>query len=349
MNEITNRDPGLINQVTALIEKGYNPSEIAKTLISDNEQRELLKTGDVYDSEEEFPDEIRLIAQALCYRNGTIDDIDDIRKLLSRAYKFELFDNNNEKCSEGFRKDKEAITIDTITQLFEQSSYKWLIVEAPNGHNIENDGVILGVCCYSTDGVSRKNGEIEGNLGSIRLFGVIPRYHGLFIGLRMLKRVESEMYKMKCCRSMVCIPSVRVSMMNWIERRGYIRTGAHPYPAKALGHDVVIEHVQLMVYLKPLNDEHNDLADTKEKEKPVLYLNNKGPDATTTIMYDANNENDNDIDNENKQILPQVPGKMNLPPHWRMSNLISNDNNNNNNDKFDEADSKSKPHIPDVD
>lgn len=344
MNEISNRDPALVSQVTNLIEKGYTSSDIAKTLISDNERRELIVTGDIYDSDEEFPDEIRLIAQALCFRNGTIDDINDIKKLLNNAYKYELKLNNNDKYKEGFRKEEEAITMDTITQLFEQS-YKWLIVEAPNGHNIENDGVMLGVCCYSTDGISRKNGEVEGNLGSIRLFGVLPRYHGLFIGLRMLRRVESEMYKIKCCRVMVCIPSIRLSMMNWIERRGYIKTGARPYPAQALGHDVVIEQLQLMVYLKPLDNENNDSADTKEKEKPMLYLNVKGPDVTTTIMHnDDDNDNDtNDDENDTEKLIPQVPGKMNLPPHWRMTNLqISN--------KLDDvADSKSKPHIPDVD
>jgi len=357
MNEISARDPGLINQVTSLIEKGLTPIDIAKTLISDNEKRELLKTGDIYDSDEEFPDEIRLIAQALCYRNGTIDDIDDIKKLLNNAYKYELLNNSNGKYKEGFRIDKEGITIDLITQLFEQSSYKWLIVEAPNGHNIENDGVMLGACCYSTDGISRKNGEIEGNLGSIRLFGVLPRYHGLFIGLRMLKRVESEMYKMNCCRAMVCIPSIRLSLMNWIERKGYIKTGAHPYPAKALGHEVVIEQLQLVVYLKALDNECNELADSKEKEKPILYLNNKAPNVTTTILHNGNDEvynddnsvhnndnNDDEMDDENKQqLLPQVPGKMNLPPHWRMSNLQISSK------LDDEADSKSKPDIPDVD
>jgi len=340
MNEITNRDPGLINQVTSLIEKGLTPEDIAKTLILDNERRELIKTGDIYESDEEFPDEIRLIAQALCYRNGTIDDINDIKKLLNNAYKYELINNNNSKCNEGFRKDKEAITNDTILELFEQS-YKWLIVEAPNGHNIEIDGVILGVCCYSTDGISRKNGEIEGYLGSIRLFGVLPRYHGLFIGLRMLKRVETEMLKLKCCRSMVCIPSSRISIINWIVRRGYIKTGAHPYPSKQLDHDVVIENLQLIVYLKPLNNEDDNLADTKEKkEKPILTLNNKVSDATVFINNDIN-----DNDNTNN-VPPQVPGKMNLPPHWRMSNLQIN---NEIETLESDADSKSKPHIPDVD
>jgi GNAT superfamily N-acetyltransferase len=38
-------------------------------------------------------------------------------------------------------------------------------------------------------------GEIEGNLGAIRLFGVLKQYQGLCIGHRLLKRVESIMFK----------------------------------------------------------------------------------------------------------------------------------------------------------
>ena len=137
---------------------------------------------------------------------------------------------------------------------------------------------------------------------------------------------------------MVCIPSSRISIINWIERRGYIKTGAHPYPSKQLDHEVVIENLQLIVYLKPLNNEDDNLADTKEKkEKPILTLNNKVSDATVFINNDIN-----DMDNTNN-VPPQVPGKMNLPPHWRMSNLQIN------NEIESDADSKSKPHIPDVD
>jgi GNAT superfamily N-acetyltransferase len=38
-------------------------------------------------------------------------------------------------------------------------------------------------------------GEIEGNLGAIRLFGVLKQYQGLCIGHRLLKRVESIMFR----------------------------------------------------------------------------------------------------------------------------------------------------------
>lgn len=52
----------------------------------------------------------------------------------------------------------EIISRQTVVDLFDDDSYKWCIVEAPSGKFIEEDGMILGVCCYSTDGVARKNG-----------------------------------------------------------------------------------------------------------------------------------------------------------------------------------------------
>ena len=63
-------------------------------------------------------------------------------------------------------------------------------------------------------------GEVEGRLGVIRLFGILPRYHGLCIGSRLLKRVEKAMAIEGCVRCMACIPSARGTMCDWIERRG---------------------------------------------------------------------------------------------------------------------------------
>ncbi len=41
------------------------------------------------------------------------------------------------------------------------SGYRWLLLEVPCGMNIEADGTVLGVCCYTTDGLCRKNGNIH--------------------------------------------------------------------------------------------------------------------------------------------------------------------------------------------
>ena len=78
-------------------------------------------------------------------------------------------------------------------------------------------------------------GQVEGKLGSIRLFGVLPRYHGFCVGRRLLSKVEQEMKRLGCCKSMACVPSCRKSVMEWIDRRNYVDVGSIPYPA-GIGH-----------------------------------------------------------------------------------------------------------------
>ena len=70
--------------------------------------------------------------------------------------------------------------------------------------------------------MSRRNGEVEGNLGSIRLFAVLPRFHGLCIGLRLLKKTESYMFRANCVRCMACAASTRLSAGKF---RGVIEEG----------------------------------------------------------------------------------------------------------------------------
>jgi GNAT superfamily N-acetyltransferase len=63
-------------------------------------------------------------------------------------------------------------------------------------------------------------GEVEGFLGVVRFLGVLPRYHGLCIGRRLICRVEEIMMKKGCVRCMCCIPDPRSSMADWVNRRG---------------------------------------------------------------------------------------------------------------------------------
>ena len=252
------------NKIMGMVEAGMDTDEIAQALQETAERKTLALTEGNDDDEEMFPGEIRLIAQALAFRNEVDDsDLPRIWDVLSAAYQAEV--SGLDAYRSGI-----ALSKDTLNSLHNDASYKWLIVEAPNGHHVEIDGAILGVCCYSTDGISRRNGEVEGNLGSIRLFGVLPRYHGLCIGQRLLKRVEGLMFREQCCRSMICIPSPRaLSMGKWVERRGYVLAGSTPYPALAIGHVLTKDpsDVSLMRYIKPLEsvDGITDMAESKDK------------------------------------------------------------------------------------
>ena len=144
-------DPKLQNKIRQLVEDGLSPDELLKQLHEDAE-RQLLEEVEGPREEPPIPNEIKLIAQALAYRKATVEDTEELHKLLNQAYKEEI------QGSEAFRLDKEAISIDCVKEYLEDPSFKWLLVEAPQGHGMERDGAILGACCFSSDGISRRNG-----------------------------------------------------------------------------------------------------------------------------------------------------------------------------------------------
>lgn len=137
-------------KITTLIEAGLNPEEIARNL-----QEEASKTKRIEfegESDDEiFPDEIKVIAQALAFRNANFDDLDAIKLTLKSAYRCEI------EGPESFRKGS-VMNDEMVESLLRDSSYSWILVEAPNGQGVEEDGKLLGVCCFSTDGVSKRNG-----------------------------------------------------------------------------------------------------------------------------------------------------------------------------------------------
>ncbi len=98
---------------------------------------------------EHFSDKIQIAAQPLAFRNATNTDIRQIIMILKLAYDCEVHG------SESFR-SAPVISFDSID--LSDQSYTWLVVEVPSGRGIEADGALIGVCCYSTDGISRKNG-----------------------------------------------------------------------------------------------------------------------------------------------------------------------------------------------
>jgi ribosomal protein S18 acetylase RimI-like enzyme len=65
-------------------------------------------------------------------------------------------------------------------------------------------------------------GVVEGNLGSIRYFAVLPKFHGLCVGQRLLMKTEREMVKEKCVRCMVSVASTRNKLIDWIISEFYM-------------------------------------------------------------------------------------------------------------------------------
>ena len=253
MANFSQTHPAMAAKLMDFIEAGLDPEQIIQQFKQADEVT-ALENEEGGDDDEVFPDEVKIIAQALAYREATMSDVEEIYNLLNSAYKPEMIG------SESFRIG-ECVNLISVAKLLRDPTYKWLIVEAPSGKNIEVDGVILGAACFSTDGVSRCNGVVEGALGSIRFLGVLPRYHGFCVGRRLLERIENIMFQADCCKVMACVPSTRTSAMEWVERRGYSEAGCSPYPAAGLEHTVADAHkdVQLVRFVK--------LKETVEKEK----------------------------------------------------------------------------------
>lgn len=144
--------------------RGLEPDEILRELHQDAErqlareydERQASKYGlkPNNDEGETFPQEIRLIARALAYRNATLDDFLQLEILLNKAYKAEI------DGPEAFRGDSVPVESERISFYLSDNSYQWLIIEAPAGQTTEPEGTILGACCYSTDGHYKLKGVI---------------------------------------------------------------------------------------------------------------------------------------------------------------------------------------------
>ena len=145
-----NACPRNTSKLMSMVECGLSPDEIAKTLTEEAEVEGNIRMEG--NNDESFPAEIRLIAQALAYRKPVTEDVTSIWELLSLAYEDEV------NGSEAFRKGP-GLSKTIFNDVFVDESYEWLIVEAPNGQHVESDGTIIGACCFSTDGISRKNGQ----------------------------------------------------------------------------------------------------------------------------------------------------------------------------------------------
>ena len=336
------KDPKAVNQLISLLESGMAPAEAARKM-EEEAEKAALREVEGPDEEEEFPDEIKIISQALAFRKAEPEDLMGIMRLLNAAYKPEVGQGE-----ESFRSG-DPISVEVVIKLFDDPSMEWLVTEAPNGQEVLQDGTILGVCVYSTDGTSRRNGQVEGKLGSIRLLAILPRFHGLCIGLRLLKKVEATMFKAGCVRNLVCIPSVRKSLSEWLEHRGYQMAGLTAYPASATEQTIRPEFdiddgeeskrgrqrsLRLMHYMKRLEDNApKEQADGKGGRRAATKAAaaSAGVEEGETV-FDSVVQLTNDLriatkipegpaatgDEENAPKPPEVvPGKMHLPPHWR--------------------------------
>lgn len=271
-------DPHIANQIVQLIEGGYDPQQIAQKLIEDSKPKTFEK--------EIFSDKIMIASQPLAFRDAVESDLKQIHIILTLAYTPEV------NGAESFRSG-EVVRLETIQSLYEDKSYRWIVVEVPDGRGIENDGSIIGACCFSIDGTSRRNGVVEGKLGSIRYFGLLPQYHGVLIGQRMLTKIERIIQESGCCRVMACIPESRKYLVSWLSRRGYDNVKTMPYPSEMLSHSMT-RKIDLFIFVKMLKTSEVNSEEDVQNRLPVP---------------------------------PSSSNKMMLPPHWRSIHKQDEDSN----------------------
>lgn len=295
MANFSQTHPAMAAKLADLIESGLNPEEIIQHFKNADEAKAI--NDKEWDDVEVFPDAIHIISQAFLYRSATMDDLDELHTLLCGAYRCEVTGD------ESFRIGEE-VTNSSLAELLQDATYKWILVEAPSGKDIERDGVILGATCFSTDGVSRKNGVVEGNLGSIRYLAVLPRYHGYCVGRRLLERAEQAMFNSGCCRVMACVPTTRVSMMEWLDRRGYSEAGSIPYPATGLGQTLKpeIKDLELARFVKVPPAAEAAPADTS-KPTASWHLRHKPFAASPPVVPPAQATSSVKQDDEDAEIL----------------------------------------------
>jgi hypothetical protein len=135
--------------VTELLQSGLNPQAIAEALVEQNRKQ---SEGELNGNNELFSEKILMTSQALAFRSATSEDLKKITQIINSAYKAEI------QGDEAFRSGT-TVTENDIKEMMEDSVYKWLVVEAPSGRAVESDGQMLGVCAFTTDGISRKNGD----------------------------------------------------------------------------------------------------------------------------------------------------------------------------------------------
>jgi hypothetical protein len=134
--------------------QGMSSTEVLEKIQSETFEKLTLKEDLSRGVSETIPEEIKVISQALAYREALPEDLTDIYNILNQAYREEV------EGEEAFRLAP-VITKESVEQyLIHDKSYHWLVIETPNGYNVESDGAIIGVCCYSSDGISKRNGKL---------------------------------------------------------------------------------------------------------------------------------------------------------------------------------------------
>jgi hypothetical protein len=114
-------------------------------------------------------------------------------------------------------------------------------------------------------------GIIEGNVGSIRFFGILRKFRGLCIGRRFLSKIEDLIFQQyKCCRVLISVTNRRTSLVKWVSERGYHHVVDVQYPFDFLHHQPIdfeeMDLIKLSQFVK-WNPNREDKQKKKEESQ----------------------------------------------------------------------------------
>jgi hypothetical protein len=226
---------------------------------TDKELRELAdseKDGHVFkqqkseDAKHPLAEQINVIAQGLAFTLATKADVAKITAVVNSAYnKMERIDKN---WGEGFRTG-DAVDDETVAMMIRDPDVTVMLCECPDGRGFVKNGTLLGVCCFSVGSSAvTTNSENDPPRGAVRILAVRPDFFGVYVGTRLLDKVEAKMKKAAAVALCMCVPSSRKSLSSWVGRRGYKIVAELPYPKDQVPFEVVDgdETLKLLVFEK---------------------------------------------------------------------------------------------------
>ena len=245
-----NADPNVVDEATAqrYLDEDEAAQKREKTEVKPMSQKEAESLERVDNRAEQ----VRVVAQSLAFVGlgmravaagvlGATNDPEvarDVCRIIRQAHEPEEL-----RVGEAFRSG-EMIDVETVEAMLDDVSIRWVAVEAASGRGVERDGARLGVAAFS----------VAGNRCDVRFLCVRPTYHGLYVGHRLLERVErlavAAGARQLCC----CVPSCRTSMRRWVERRGFRPLSVAPFPLEALPFKITRADAKLVVYGKDIGD-----------------------------------------------------------------------------------------------
>jgi ribosomal protein S18 acetylase RimI-like enzyme len=286
-------DPNFQLKLQELIERGLTPDQILSSFQEDDINKAISLESRSDSPIQSIPDEIKIISKPLAYRPPENSDLASILRIINDSYFPEV------EGEESFRIGN-YITKDNLETLIKDCDYEWLLVESTD----TDRPIILGISCFSTIGTSRRNGIVEGKLGSIRIFCIDPAFQHLMVGKRLLIRIEKAMKEAGCVRMMFSIPCTRIRLQRWLEKQEFYWIASTEYPTMILHHQLKDGiHMTLELYSKSLCDSKIQSCDSKESD---IEMKNTNSDISTNtkmclpLIWRIHNN-----DAFNKMIIPK--------------------------------------------